>query len=104
MDFKLDPETQKWDGRSHPILNRSAVLLRLEVELHGEFKHAIAFLGSGLSKVRIVQSDRLRSRILLERQIQIAGSVERRQRMIQEVVGLNPELQSLRLRNLEVLE
>src|SRR4051812_30255383 len=76
----------------------------LEVELHRKFDHAVPLFGRGLSKIRIGLSNDLRGRILLEGQTQVVGTAERPQRMVEEVIHLDSELQLLRLRDLEVLE
>jgi len=61
-------------------------------------------LDGGLSEVRVRLCELLCSWILRELKSQIASIRKRPQRMVEEVVGLNPELQGLRLRNVEVLE
>src|SRR6185503_7876301 len=59
----------------------------------------------GLAEVRVGLGNRIAlERILNEVQAQVACIRERPQWMVQEVVSIHPELQSVRLRELEVLE
>ena len=78
--------------------------LSLEEELHNKFDNAIAILFGRITEVGIDLSDLLRDRILLELQGQVASAGEGIQRMIQPVIGINPELKFLRFRNVEVLK
>ena len=85
-----------WQKPSHLS---DANLRSLEVELHGQFEYASAILDGCLPEVGIGLCNRSRGRILLELQGQVARVGERIQRMIQEIIGLNPELNLFRLRD-----
>src|SRR4029077_2133041 len=71
----------------------------LEEELDRELYDAAALLVGHRSKVRCIQLSGAR----VEAEIQIA-SIERPQRVIQEVIPIDSELQLLRLRDLDILE
>src|SRR5215472_4442624 len=70
-----------------------------EKELDRELHDTAALLVGHRSEVRCIQLPGAR----VEAEIQIA-SIERPQRVIQEVIPVDTELQLLRLRNLEILE
>jgi hypothetical protein len=93
---------KEWDGRSHPIQGLSRVFV-LEDEPDDELNHASALLFGGFAEVRIGLSDFSRC-VLLELQRQVVVVGERPQRVVQEVVALNAELQILRFRHSEILE
>ena len=67
------------------------LLFRLKEELHSKLHDASSLLVGHFPEVGIDLSKLLRHRILLKVEIQVT-TVERPQRMVQEVVGLNPEL------------
>src|SRR5258708_3210167 len=102
MDFKLYSKSKKmgWPKPSHFSLK---CWFCLEGELHGKLHDASSLLLGHFAEVRIGLSNLLSRRILNEIEIQVAA-IERPQRMVQEVVGLNPELQFLGLRDGKVLE
>ena len=75
----------------------------LEDEPDNKLNHASALLFGGFAELVIGLSDVSRSILLeLKRQVVVVG--ERPQRVVEEVIALNAELQILRFRHSEVLE
>src|SRR5712664_3863610 len=103
MGLKLDSQNTKmgWPKPSHFLLE--TFLFRLEEELRGKFKDTSPLLLGHFAKVRIGLSQLLRYRVLHEVEVEVAA-VKRVQRMVQEVIGLHPELESLRFRDGKVLK
>src|SRR5271169_6121428 len=97
---------KKRDGQSHPVLSLGLELVqaKLEEELHGKLQNASSLLLRRISEIAIGLGKRLRHRILLELQGQVTPAREGIQRMVQPVIGFNPELKFLRFRDGKVLE
>src|SRR3984893_11008663 len=89
-----------WPKPSH----LSGAIYGLKEELHGQLDYSSAVFDRRLAEVCIGLCNRSSRRILFELESQVAAVGERIQRMVQEVIGLNPELHLFRLRNGEVLE
>ena len=90
-------------GWPEPSHSRFKQVFVLEDEPDDELNHASALLFGGFAEVRIGLSDFSRC-VLLELQRQVVVVGERPQRVVQEVVALNAELQILRFRHSEILE
>ena len=81
-----------WPEPSHSSSKHNVVL---EDEPDNKLNHASALLFGGLAEVRIALSHLSRLGVLLELQRQVGVVGKRPQRMVQEVVALNAELQVL---------
>src|SRR5947209_2087829 len=95
---------QEKNGMAGAIPFKFEVSVVLEDKPDNKLNHASALFFGGFAEVRIALSHLPRLGVLLELQRQIGVVGERPQRVVQEVVALNAELQILRFRHSEILE
>ena len=89
-----------WPKPSHV----SSQTCGLEEELHSKFHYPAALFDGGLAKVLVGLRKRSSARILNEIESQVPGIREGIQRVVEEVVSIDPELQALGFADLEVLK